>query len=285
MTCALEGGFFATGPRTQPLKGCPTVSRQQRSALAQGRPQGSPGLVSPAPTVCSPRRTRTVLPGLPRNAGARLASQEDSASPASSRHPEHSHQTAATWGATSVAPNGLTLRRWEGKLGGLLSPGAEPVCVVAVRPSGGWGPVAAGNPRPGLSPGDWPAWEQDRVGRGRPTGSTLGTQAAGTHSSEAVWVPPGTRFQDSLGRGRAGRLRQSWLPPHPSAGRLLQPAQLSSLWCPGLRMRLLPANQERRSEVPSPLPCWPPRGWDGPAGSEGQAGTLAPRPGPWQGPP
>lgn len=201
-----------------------------------------------------------------------------------SRHPEHSRQAAATWGATSVAPDGLTLRRWEGKLGSLLSPGAEPVCVVAVRPSRGWGPAAAGNPKPGLSPGDWPAWGQDWVGRGRPTGSALGTQAAGQLRGSVGAPRHSLSGQSGAGPGWEaqavpGSLRSL------SASRLLQPAQLSSLWCPGLRMRLLPANQEIRSEVTSPLPCRLSWGWDGPAGSEGQAGALASRPGLWQGPP
>ena len=176
--------------------------------------------------------------------------------------------------------------KWEGKRGGLLSPGAEPVCRVTVCPSGGWGPAAAGNPRPGLNPRDWPARGQDR-----PTGSALGAQAAGAHGQRGC--PEALTFRTVQGGAGAGSLRQCpapsapkrWLPAPAGGDCQFQLAQLGCLRCPGLRTRLLPANQERRSEVPSPLPCLLSWGWDGLAGSEGQAGASAPRPGPWQGPP
>ena len=86
--------------------------------------------------------------GLPGGLGLSRFLQAPRTQPLNRGHP----------GGYLCGPSGLTLRSWEGKLGSLLSPGAGPVCVVAVRPSGHWGPVAAGNPRPGLSAGDRPAW-------------------------------------------------------------------------------------------------------------------------------
>lgn len=227
MPHAWEGGFLTTGPYRASER---LPHRVSPAALGFGAGrtmwvpkagESSPHSVGTAPTAhegqgqCFPGFQETPVPGWPPRRTQPPGTQTRAGKP------------RAPGGLPLWPQNGQTVCRWEGTLGGLSSPGAEPVCTVAVRPSGGWGPAVAGNPRPSLSPGDWPARGQDR-----PTGSTLGAPAAGAHSSAgAAWVLPGACFQASPGRGR-GREAQAVSSSlrTPSAGRLRLPVPAGPAW-------------------------------------------------------
>ena len=143
--------------------------------------------------------------GLPGGLGLSRFLQAPRTQPSNRSHP----------GGYLCGPNGLTLCSWEGKLGSLLSPGAGPVCVVAVRPSGRWGPAAAGNPRPGLSARDRPAWGRTGKGEAGPQAAPWGLRLQAHTAQRQRECPQALAFRTVLAGPGQGGSGSAQLPPHP----------------------------------------------------------------------
>lgn len=177
------------------------MSRQQRSASAQGGPCGSPRLVSPAPTAhegqgqCFPGFQETPVPGWPPRRTQPPGTQTRAGKP------------QAPGGLPLWPQNGQTECRWEGNEGAFRPQGLSLSALLlsapwGLGPCGGRQPQAQPEPRGPASPGAGQAHGQHpggsgcrrtqlgRGGGGAPRRLLSGQAGAGPGGSGSVQLPP-----------------------------------------------------------------------------------------------